>query len=153
MFKQYATRVSFAAAVLALAGWLLAAPQIPPDSAGVTVDTGSAPLIHRSTVTYPDAARTKGVGGTVIVEVTLDATGSVADARVVSGPEELRRAVLTSVLGWHFTRDGAGSTRQVRVTFDAAQAKATLAASAAQSAPVPRAALPALQGTLKNADD
>jgi TonB family protein len=36
---------------------------------------------------------------------------------VISGPEEVRNAVLRSVLNWHFDRDAAGSVRQISVTF------------------------------------
>jgi TonB family protein len=51
------------------------------------------------------------------VQVKIGANGEVVDGTVLSGPEELRKAVLTSVLDWHFTREAAGSTRQVTVTF------------------------------------
>ena len=40
--------------------------------------------------------------GTVVIEATLDSKGEVSDARVLSGPDELRRAVLQSVLRWHY---------------------------------------------------
>ena len=59
----------------------------------------------------------KGIEGTVVVEATLDADGMVSDARVLSGPQELRKAALESVLQWHFTHDAAGSTRQVGIAF------------------------------------
>ncbi len=55
--------------------------------------------------------------GTVVVEATLDAKGMVSDARVVSGPPELRKPALESVLQWHFTQDAAESVRQIGVTF------------------------------------
>jgi TonB family protein len=57
------------------------------------------------------------VQGTVVVEVKLDANGNVADARVVSGPDELRNAALQSVLQWHLTKNLAGSSRQVSISF------------------------------------
>ena len=40
--------------------------------------------------------------GALTVQATLDAKGEVSDARVVSGPEELRKAALTSVFEWHY---------------------------------------------------
>ena len=36
----------------------------------------------------------------------------------MSGPDELRKAVLQSVLNWHFAKEVAGGTRQVSVTFE-----------------------------------
>ena len=87
------------------------------DEPGVRVDLGGARVIHRDEVEYPESAIEKGVQGTVVVEATLDADGTVSDARVLSGPPELRKAALQSVLQWHFTRDAAGSTRQVGIAF------------------------------------
>jgi TonB family protein len=37
---------------------------------------------------------------------------------VLSGPDELRRAALESVLEWHFTHDQANSTRMVQIAFE-----------------------------------
>lgn len=97
---------------------LHAAPAISTDLQGVTVALNGFTLLHRAPVQYPASARKSGVQGTVIVEATLDDKGTVADARVLSGPAELRRASLESVLQWHFARDAAGSTRQVTIQFD-----------------------------------
>jgi TonB family protein len=83
---------------------------------GITVDTGGA-VLHRATVEYPQTAFEKGVRGTVVVEATLDVAGNVDDAHMVSGPTELRRAAIQSVLSTHFVNSGAGSTRQVSITF------------------------------------
>ena len=88
-----------------------------PDEPGVRVDLGGARVIHRDEVEYPEAAIEKGIQGTVVLEATLDADGVVSDARVLSGPPELRKAALQSVLQWHFAHDAAGSTRQVGIAF------------------------------------
>jgi TonB family protein len=110
--------------VLIAACWLVtntfplaAAPQAGSDSPGVSVDVGGAALLHRSPVVYPESARSKGVQGVVILELTLDANGSVADARAVSGPDELRKPALQSALNWHFAHDAAGAKRQVTIAF------------------------------------
>ena len=89
----------------------------PLEEPGVRVDLQGARVIHRDAVEYPEAAIAKGIQGAVVVEATLDADGVVGDARVLSGPPELRKAALQSVLEWHFTRDAAGSTRQVSIVF------------------------------------
>ena len=98
--------------ILLLTGWLMiralpleAAPQISAtkaDAQGVTVDQAEANLLHRAPVDYPREARAKGIQGTVVLEVEIDEAGAVADARVLSGPQELRRAALQSVLQWHY---------------------------------------------------
>jgi TonB family protein len=106
--------------------------QAQPDAPGVHVDLGSSAVIHRAPVAYPAAAQIGNIRGTVSVELHMDASGNVSDARVLSGPEELRKPVLESVLGWHFTPDAAGATRVVNVEFQApAQEKPQAAARAA----------------------
>ncbi len=119
--------------ILATACWfvtatfpLSAAPE--NDAAGVTINLGGAAVLHRAPVAYPDSARAKGVQGDVIVEVKLDSAGNVSDAHVVSGPDELRRPALESVLEWHFTKDSAGQTRQVTIGFRAAASSTATAA-------------------------
>jgi len=88
------------------------------DAPGVTVLLNGSTILHRSPVSYPKAARDKSVQGIVIVEATLDGTGNVVDARVLSGPEELRRAALESILLWHFAQATANSVRPVQIRFD-----------------------------------
>jgi TonB family protein len=129
--------------ILAAACWfttgtfpLSAAPQA--DAQGVTVDMRGATVMHRAAVAYPETARRAGVQGMVVVEVKVDSAGNVGDARVLNGPDELRRAALESVLGWHFTRDSANGTRQVAIAFalPEGQARKTAAAPAAVAEPV-----------------
>jgi TonB family protein len=62
------------------------------------VDAG-ATLLHRAPVREPAGST---VTGTLTVQATLDVKGEVSDARVLSGPEELRKDALTSVLQWHY---------------------------------------------------
>ena len=88
------------------------------DAPGVTVNLNGSTVLHRTAVTYPAAAQRRGVQGILTVEVRLDSTGSVSDAQVLSGPDELRNATLQSVLQWHFTHDAAGTTRQVQIAFE-----------------------------------
>jgi TonB family protein len=88
-----------------------------PDGPGVTVNLSGAGVMHRPPVQYPGSAIERNVAGTVVAEVALDAKGGVNDVRIVSGPVELRRTVLQSVLQWHFTPGAPGVTREVSVTF------------------------------------
>jgi TonB family protein len=96
---------------------LAASPQVVKDAPGVTVDVAGAALMHRAPVAYPEAARRAGVQGVVSVEAKLDAGGNVVDARVLSGPDELRKAAITSLFGWHFAAGAAGATRVVNINF------------------------------------
>ena len=87
------------------------------DAPGVAVDLGSSSIIHRTPVRYPEAAKKQGITGMVQLEVTLDSTGNVADARVLTGPAELRKAALESVLNWHFTSEAARAARLITISF------------------------------------
>jgi len=94
-----------------------------PDGPGVQVDIGGATVVERSGVEYPGYAWERKIGGIVVVEATLDADGNVSDARILSGPSELRKNALQSVLEWHFAPAQAGSTRQVSINFQWEQAQ------------------------------
>lgn len=83
---------------------LTAAPQLP--DSGVQLDSASAgDVIYQHPVAYPMAARKARVEGTVVVEAVVNPDGTVADARVISGPDELRRAALESVLQWQYRNE------------------------------------------------
>ncbi len=108
-----------ASAALAAAAWftttalpLMAEPQLVSDSPGITINVNGPVLQHRTPVITGNVQ----VPGTVTAEVRLDDSGNVADARILSGPDELRKAVLQSVLGWHFAKS-TGATQQVTVNF------------------------------------
>ncbi len=119
-----------AAALLGMVAFPLQSPaQVPAavtamaaDGLGITVDAG-APLMHRTGVFRPSGVTT---AGTVVIEATLDSKGEVSDARVLSGPDELRRAVLQSVLRWHYASDPTPpASVRATVTFGAAPAAGT----------------------------
>jgi TonB family protein len=119
---------------------LKAAPQVVEDASGVSVEMNGAQLMHRQPVAYPSDAMLKGIQGTVVAQVKLDAAGNVRDASILSGPEELRKAVLQSVLNWRFSNEAALSTRQVSIAFQLPQ-RAPQPATAApeiRAAEVPR---------------
>jgi TonB family protein len=109
----------FALATLPLVGSAQVKESEAPEQAGVRVDPGGT-ILHRVAVPYPQGARFHHIEGTIVAQLTLGKNGEVADAKVVSGPEELRAAVLWSVLQWHYVTDGQSSqTVQVTVEFRA----------------------------------
>lgn len=116
-------------ATLALAAWLgvrsfplQAAPQDSIDASGISVDQGGLTVQHRVPVAYPREAKEKGIEGDVLVELSLAATGAVVDARVLSGPEELHKAVLESVLQWHYANEPQPPAKtQITIKFRLAQ--------------------------------
>lgn len=89
---------------------LQGAPQFEGASSGPEV-------VLRKAAIYPLAAKQKKIEGTVVVEATLADDGSVADARVLSGPQELRRAALESVLQWQFKSGATQTVARVDINF------------------------------------
>jgi len=51
---------------------------------------------------YPDEAMAEHIQGDVALEIIIDATGRVADARVIRGEPELNDAALSAVKQWEF---------------------------------------------------
>jgi TonB family protein len=96
---------------------LLGQVHMAADDSGVTVNLNGTQLMHRSPVHYPAETVTKGVQGTVVVRVSLDANGAVTDAAVLSGSDELGKSVTQSVLTWHFDQRTHEATRVVNVDF------------------------------------
>jgi TonB family protein len=52
---------------------------------------------------YPDIARAAGVSGMVVLECTIDPTGHVVDARVITGHPLLNAAALDAVRQWRYS--------------------------------------------------
>ena len=90
---------------------LQAAPQFAPTDSGVT----GAEFVLRKNPIYPSLAKQKRIEGTVEIEVTIAENGSAEDARVLSGPQELRRAALEAVLQWQFKKGNPWAV--VRIDF------------------------------------
>ena len=107
---------------LALAVWLFplrGQSRLASDTPGVSLSTPYE-LLHRTPVEFQN----KSGSGQVVVSVSLNDSGEVSDARIVSGPSELRASVLRSVLGWHFNPQSAALREfEVTVRFDASASK------------------------------
>jgi len=103
-----------------------APPGLLPGEPGVQVDLGGAGLRDRppNFVEILGPALQKGAQGTVVVEAILDAAGNVSDAHALSGPQELRNAVLQAVLQFRLQPETAGSTRHVSITLQGAPTSA-----------------------------
>ena len=76
----------------------------------IQIVTGSEHLLHASLPEYPRRAIERRVQGDVLLDLVTDDRGEVSDARVLSGPDELRRAALESVLQWHYSPEALRST-------------------------------------------
>lgn len=111
MTRAILASAAILAAVIALAIFVpfQSEAQTLPDSPGITVDPGAL-LLHRTALRYSGE---QPVTGSVIADLELNTKGEVTDARVVSGPEELRKLVLRNVLEWHYAPSAPASVRVV----------------------------------------
>jgi TonB family protein len=113
--------------VIGIAAWqfpLRAASQEAVDDPGIEVQLGAAKVLHRTGVSFPEEARAKHLSGTVVANVSVDDKGEVTGAQAVSGPDELRKPVVQSILNWHFSLDSSNAPHsfEVAVRFDGGQA-------------------------------
>jgi TonB family protein len=69
----------------------------------VTIVKGGEHLLHGELPEYPKRAIEQRVEGDVTLDIAVDDHGEVSDARVLNGPDELRKAALESVLSWHYS--------------------------------------------------
>lgn len=99
-----------------------------PQTAGgkpVTIVKGGEHLLHGELPEYPKRAIEQRVEGDVTLDIAVDDHGEVSDARVLNGPDELRKAALESVLGWHYSPSSIRSaSTQATLHFDLPAANA-----------------------------
>lgn len=125
--KALLFRISLITAAVTATTWvtvghfpLRAAPE--PQAEQVKVPSvsieGAGDLRHHSAPLYPRSAIEAGIQGVVTLQVDIDAKGNALDARVISGPPELRAEALRSVLEWHFADSGQQpSQRLISINF------------------------------------
>src|SRR5436853_6255038 len=92
-------------AMLTLSAPARAALQDKPESPKIIRKSGGVlqgSAMKRVEPVYPPLAKTARVSGTVVVEVTVDETGTVIAARSVSGHPLLKPAAETAARGWEF---------------------------------------------------
>jgi TonB family protein len=90
------------------------APAVAGDP--VQIVKGGENLMHGNPPEYPGRALKQQVEGDVVLDVLVDDRGEVADARVLTGPDEFRRVALESVLQWHYMPT-AVSNRSIQVVL------------------------------------
>ena len=73
-----------------------------PQPAKPPVAGGGSTKIHDVRPVYPPDAAAAGVSGPVILTLTIDSTGQVADAKVVKGDVTLAPAALEAVRQWRY---------------------------------------------------
>ncbi|HUQ95225.1 MAG TPA: M56 family metallopeptidase [Bryobacteraceae bacterium] len=108
--------IAFTGAIAATVLPLRAAAQTT--IANIQAQAKSGPrIVYQVAAQYPPDAKLRRIEGRVVVEVQVNTRGLVSDARVVSGPDELRRAALQAVLQWEFEADDRPARAEVELDF------------------------------------
>ncbi|MGH9529580.1 MAG: energy transducer TonB, partial [Terriglobales bacterium] len=80
-----------------------------------------ARLVQRIEPEYPNAARQQHIQGTVLIDVIVDATGTVEAMSMVSGESQLMAAAEEAVRQWKFQplmKDGKAEKFESRIAID-----------------------------------
>jgi len=78
-----------------------------------------AQLIRSVPPVYPLLAKTQRISGDVRIDALIDASGNVAEVKVISGPSILHHAALDAVKQWKYkpaVLDGQPTTMHLTVT-------------------------------------
>lgn len=66
---------------------------------------------------YPHDALERGIKGTVVVDIAVNAAGDVSTAAVASGPQELRASAFKATLGLKFTPGQSTTAMKIAVDY------------------------------------
>lgn len=79
----------------------------------------SVPRVQINTVypEYPQDALERGIRGTVVVDITVNAAGEVTTAAVDSGPPELRASALKAALGLRFSKGRGTDAIKIAIEY------------------------------------
>ena len=102
---------------------------------GVTIDTGGAPLVEHSEISYAAEAVRNGVGGLVVLKVTPNWEGRVQAVEVLEGPQALQKDTIKGALTWRFTQKVGQKPRKIEVRFDPVEAERAIVAQPAGRRP------------------
>jgi periplasmic protein TonB len=100
----------------ALASSVRGTPSVPLPVGG---EVQSAQLIKSVPPAYPPMAKSQHVSGNVQIDALVDASGNVAELKVISGPGMLHRAALDAVKQWKYKPamlDGQPTSMHLTVT-------------------------------------
>ena len=136
--RRLIVSLGVSAGALALAATLAARSfpleaQAQPRAAGtkpVEIVKGGENLLHGELPEYPRRAIDQKVEGDVLLDLAVDDHGEVSDARVLSGPDELRKVALEAVLNWHYSPAAVRSaSTQATLRFNLAAANSERSAA------------------------
>jgi protein TonB len=119
-----------AGTVLSETGTLASGASTANLTPGSTPSSGASPVpqsqrreprvLSKVTARYPIELRSAGIGGEVVLRLTIDARGRIVKIQPISGPELLRREAITAVQRWQYapaTVSGVPVEAETTVSF------------------------------------
>ena len=94
---------------------LLAASSIPSQAQNSDSDRK---LLSRVEPDYPPVLRMRQIGGTVKLQITIAANGTVESAKVLGGNAILAESAVMAVKKWKYAATGATTTANVSLEFN-----------------------------------
>ena len=75
-------------------------------------------ILKRVEAQYPNVLKRRGIGGTVRLQVSIKADGTVKDAQVLGGNAILSESAQAAVKQWKFAPAVAETTMEITIVFD-----------------------------------
>ena len=98
--------------------FLLISMCVPVGRAQESKQEGKRKIVKKEDVAYPAVLKSKGIGGTVQLRVTVKPDGGVKKIEVLGGSAALAEAATESVRRWRFEPASAETETNVSVKFD-----------------------------------
>ena len=92
-----------------------------PRRVQVDADAASALVVHKTPISYPDAARKAGIEGKVVLKVITTCSGDVEEVTVVSGDPALAQPAAETVKQWKYQPylgDGSPAEMETEVSVN-----------------------------------
>lgn len=108
-------------AAAAIAITAICAPHAMAESLNIPTASAMSRVAKKVAPAFPAAARQLNISGTQDVEITVDESGSVVDAKVLKGNAIFSQASVSAVKQWKFTplvQDGAAKSFTSVIVFN-----------------------------------
>lgn len=94
---------------------------VRPDGVNIPFPANVRNAVRTETPVYPTAAKSARITGAIVIEVIIDATGKVTDAKVKCGADIFAQAALEAARKWRFEplkSPGAPAKTMTSITFN-----------------------------------
>lgn len=76
--------------------------KVMPSVSAISAGVAEGMLVHRTSPSYPEIAKSAHVSGTVVLGANITKTGSLTNLHILSGPAMLRSSAMDAVKTWRY---------------------------------------------------